>query len=65
MNSYKYLLTGTILSWTLGCIGADRYYRGEIVLGLIKLVTLGGFGIWYLVDAITWTYDLGKYDRGE
>jgi len=65
MKSYKYLLTGTILSWTLGYIGVDRYYRGELVLGLLKLITFGGFGIWYLVDAIIWTTDLGKFDRGE
>lgn len=65
MNKGKYLLTGTILSWTLGYAGADRFYRGEVVLGLLKLITLGGFGIWYIVDAIIWTSELGNFDRGD
>ena len=63
MNNYKYLLTGTILSWTLGYIGADRFYKGEVLIGLLKLITFGGFVIWYLVDAIIWTSELGNYDR--
>lgn len=63
MNQWKFLLTGTILSWCLGYFGADRFYRGEIALGIIKLITLGAFGIWYLIDAIIWTVQLGKYDK--
>jgi len=63
VNNYKYLLTGTILSWTLGYIGADRFYKGEVLIGLLKLITFGGFVIWYLVDAIIWTSELGNYDR--
>lgn len=65
MNKGKYLLTGTILSWILGYVGADRFYRGELVIGLLKLITLGGFGIWYLVDAIIWTSELGNFDRSD
>ena len=65
MNKRKYLLTGTILSWILGYVGADRFYRGEVVIGLLKLITLGGFGIWYFVDAIIWTSELGNFDRSD
>ena len=65
MNRGKYLLTGTVLSWALGYLGADRFYRGEIGLGILKLITFGGMGVWYLVDAYIWTTELGKYDRGE
>jgi TM2 domain-containing membrane protein YozV len=65
MNKGKYLLTGTILSWILGYVGADRFYRGEVVIGLLKLITLGGFGIWYFVDAIIWTSELGNFDRSD
>lgn len=61
-NNWKWLLIGTIISWTLGFLGADRFYRGDVGLGVLKLLTLGAFGIWWLVDACIWTYDLGKSD---
>lgn len=55
-----YCLIGTVISWTLGVVGGDRFYKGEIGLGVLKMITLGGFGIWYLIDAILWTRDLGN-----
>ncbi|KAG0229630.1 hypothetical protein BGX31_006161 [Mortierella sp. GBA43] len=41
-----------ILSIFFGYIGVDRFYLGHIITGLLKLVTAGGFGIWYVVDII-------------
>jgi TM2 domain-containing membrane protein YozV len=59
-KSWKFLLTGTIISWSLGYLGADRIYAGEVGLGVLKLITCGGFGIWWIIDAFVWTYELGK-----
>ncbi|MEN9989263.1 MAG: hypothetical protein RL508_242 [Actinomycetota bacterium] len=44
--------TAWILSLLLGSLGIDRFYLGYVGLGVLKLVTGGGFGIWWLVDLI-------------
>ena len=41
-----------ILSWLLGWLGIDRFYLGYTGLGILKLVTCGGCGIWALIDMI-------------
>ncbi len=41
-----------MLSVVLGVFGAHRFYVGKIGTGLLQLCTLGGLGIWYLVDVI-------------
>ena len=59
-KNWLWLLIGTIISWCVGFLGADRFYRGEVGLGVLKLITLGAFGIWWLIDACIWTYQLGR-----
>ena len=51
-TSPKSRLATTILAWVLGGLGVDRFYTGHIVLGIVKLLTGGGFGIWWLIDFI-------------
>ena len=41
-----------ILSIFLGELGIDRFYLGYIGTGILKLITCGGFGIWWLIDLI-------------
>jgi TM2 domain-containing membrane protein YozV len=48
----KKWIVALLLSILLGSIGVDRFYMGHVGLGILKLITAGGFGVWVLIDII-------------
>jgi hypothetical protein len=41
-----------IMSVVFGMLGGDRFIMGHVGLGILKLITFGGCGIWWLIDVI-------------
>ena len=45
-------LTLFLLTFFVGVLGVHRFYVGKIGTGFLMLLTLGGLGVWFLVDLI-------------
>ena len=50
--SSKSRLVAALLCFFLGCFGAHRFYLRKTGTAILMLVTLGGLGVWALVDLI-------------
>lgn len=46
---WEYVLA---FSFFMGWLGIDRFITGRWGLGIAKLLTFGGFGVWWMIDLI-------------
>ena len=51
-TSDKSNTVAALLCFFIGFLGVHRFYVGKIGTGVLMLVTLGGLGIWNLIDLI-------------
>jgi hypothetical protein len=52
LYSDKHWVVAVVLSFFGGALGIDRFYLGYTWTGLAQLVTIGGLGIWALIDCV-------------
>lgn len=50
--SEKSFVAALLLCFFLGAFGIHRFYVGKVGTGILQLLTLGGLGIWALIDFI-------------
>lgn len=53
-----------ILAVFLGYFGAHRFYEGRIVLGILLLLTGGGFIVGWVIDAVIVLLGKSQDDKG-
>jgi TM2 domain-containing membrane protein YozV len=58
INKHVFTWVGTFF---FGYLGVDRFMRGQIGIGILKLITAGFGGIWLLIDWVIALSKLGQY----
>ena len=61
----KDFVVAWLLALFLGVLGVDRFYRGFLGLGVLKLLTCGGAGIWALIDLLLIVLTGGRDSTGQ
>lgn len=51
-QSPKSYVAAVLLCFFLGTLGFHRFYVGKIWTGILMILTLGGFGIWQIIDFV-------------
>ena len=61
--SEKKRLLAALLCFFFGVFGAHRFYVGKIATAIVQLLTIGGFGIWAMIDLLFILF--GEFSDGE
>jgi len=49
-QNYRDPMMMLLFSFALGLFGVDRFLVGDILIGILKLITFGGWLIWWFID---------------
>ena len=63
-QSEKGFVPTLLLCFFLGMFGVHRFYVGKIGTGILQLLTLGGLGIWAMVDVVIIAFGNFKDKKG-